>query len=123
MIQDDPAALPVPGGPARIAFDRVSFRYPTPAEVSQASLESIAALDKMPEKIVLNDITFVAEPGSVAINSIDVRKAKLDSLHERIGTVMQDAHLFHDTIRANLLYAKPHAAEEKLTDALRAAQM
>jgi ATP-binding cassette subfamily B protein len=152
MIRDDPEAVPVPGGPARISFEGVSFRYPTPAEVSLASLESIAVLDKMQEKTVLNDITFVVEPGqlvalvgpsgggkttithlvarlydvqsgSVAINGIDVRKAKLDSLHQRVGTVMQDAHLFHDTIRANLLYAKPHAAEEELTEALRAAQM
>jgi ATP-binding cassette subfamily B protein len=152
MIRDDPKAVPVPAGPARISFDGVSFRYPTPAEVSLASLESIAAPDKTPEKTVLNDITFVAEPGqlvalvgpsgggkttithlvarlydvqdgSVAINGIDVRKAKLDSLHQRVGTVMQDAHLFHDTIRANLLYAKPHATEEELTEALRAAQM
>jgi ATP-binding cassette subfamily B protein len=152
MIRDLPEAVPVPGGPARIAFDRVSFHYPTPAEVSLASLESIAALDKTVEKTVLNDITFVAEPGqlialvgpsgggkttithlvarlydvqngSVAINGIDVRKAKLDTLHQRVGTVMQDAHLFHDTIRANLLYAKPHATEQELTEALRAAQI
>jgi ATP-binding cassette subfamily B protein len=152
MIQDAPKAVPVPGGPARISFDHVSFRYPTPAEVSLASLESIASLDRMPEKMVLHDIAFVAEPGqlvalvgpsgggkttithlvarlydvqsgSVAINGIDVRKAKLDSLHQRIGTVMQDAHLFHDTIRANLLYAKPDAAEAELTEALRAAQI
>jgi ATP-binding cassette, subfamily B, bacterial len=151
-IRDAPEAVPVPSGPARISFDRVSFHYPTQAEVSLASLESIAALDKTPEKTVLNNITFVAEPGqlvalvgpsgggkttithlvarlydvqngSVAINDIDVRKAKLESLHQRVGTVMQDAHLFHDTIRANLLYAKPHATEEELTEALRAAQL
>ncbi len=152
MIRDDPEAVAVPGGPARISFDHVSFRYPTPAEVSLASLESIAAPDKTPEKTVLHDITFAAEPGqlialvgpsgggkttithlvarlydvqsgSVAINGIDVRKAKLDSLQQRVGTVMQDSHLFHDTIRANLLYAKPHATEEELTEALRAAHI
>ncbi len=152
MIQDAPDAVPVPSGPARISFEHVSFRYPTPAEVSLASLESIAALDKMAEKTVLQDITFVAEPGqlvalvgpsgagkttithlvarlydvqsgSVAINGIDVRRAKLDSLQQLVGTVMQDAHLFHDTIRANLLYAKPHATEAELTEALRAAQI
>src|ERR1700691_3191944 len=66
MIRDDPNAAPMPGGPARISFDRVSFRYPTPAEVSLASLESIAASpDKTPEKTVLNDITFAAEPGQL----------------------------------------------------------
>jgi len=152
MIRDDPKAIPIPGGPARISFDRVSFRYPTPAEVSLASLESIAARDKIPEKTVLNDITFEAEPGqlvalvgpsgggkttithlvarlydvqsgSVAINGIDVRNAKLDSVQQRVGTVMQDSHLFHDTIRANLLYAKPQAAEAELTEALRAAHI
>ncbi len=152
MIRDAPDAVPVPGGPARISFDHVSFRYPAPAEVSLASLESIASLDSMPDKTVLRDITFSAEPGqlvalvgpsgagkttithlvarlydvqsgAVAINGIDVRKAKLDSLQQRVGTVMQDAHLFHDTIRANLLYAKPDATEAELTEALRAAQI
>ncbi len=152
MIRDAPDAEPVPGGPARISFDRVSFHYPTPAEVSLASLESIAVLDKTLEKTVLHDITFVAEPGqlvalvgpsgggkttithlvarlydvqngSVAINGIDVRKAKLDSLRQRVGTVMQDSHLFHDTIRANLLYARPDATDAELAEALRAAQI
>jgi len=152
MIQESPQAIPIPSGPAQISFDRVSFRYPTASEVSLASLESIAVLDKSPEKTVLSDITFVAEPGqlvalvgpsgggkttithlvarlydvqggSVTINGIDVRKAKLDSLHQRVGTVMQDAHLFHDTIRANLLYAKPNATDAELTEALRSAQI
>ncbi|MGA3324088.1 MAG: ABC transporter ATP-binding protein [Terriglobia bacterium] len=152
MIRDDPQALPIPSGPAQIAFDRVSFRYPTASEVSLASLESIAVLEKTLEKTVLNDITFVAEPGqlvalvgpsgggkttithlvarlydvqsgSVSISGLDVREAKLDSLHQRVGTVMQDAHLFHDTIRANLLYAKPQATEGELTEVLRAAQI
>jgi ATP-binding cassette subfamily B protein len=152
MIQDNPHAIAIPGGPARIAFDRVSFRYPTPAEVSLASLESIAVPDKTPEKTVLSDVSFVAEPGqlvalvgpsgggkttithlvarlydaqegSVSINGIDVRGARLESLHQRVGAVTQDAHLFHDTIRANLVYAKPKATEAELTEALRAAQI
>ena len=152
MIRDAPDAVPIPGGPARISFDQVSFRYPAPSEVSLASLESIASLDTMPDKTVLREITFSVEPGqlvalvgpsgagkttithlvarlydvqggSVAINGIDVRKAKLDSLQQRVGTVMQDAHLFHDTIRANLLYAKPDATEAELTEAVRAAQI
>jgi ATP-binding cassette subfamily B protein len=63
------------------------------------------------------------QKGTVAVNGIDVRDAKLDSLHQRIGIVTQDAHLFHDTIRANLLYAKPDATEQQITEALQAAQI
>lgn len=151
-IQDKPDAIEIPRGPARVAFDRVSFHYAAVSEVSLASLESIAASYKMPEKAVLSDITFTAEPGqhialvgpsgagkstitrliarlyevqngAVSINGIDVRDAKLDSLYNRIGMVTQDTHLFHDTIRANLLYAKPGATEAELTEALRSAQI
>ncbi len=152
MIQDSPDAVSIPPGPARISFEHVSFRYPKASEVSLASLESVAAAEKAPEQTVLFDINFEAEPGqlvalvgpsgagkttmtqlvarlydvqegSVSINGIDVRKARLASLHQRIGVVTQDAHLFHDTIRANLLYAKPDATEADLNDVLRAAQM
>jgi ATP-binding cassette subfamily B protein len=152
MIQEKPHAIAVPGGPASISFDHVSFRYPASAEVLLASLESIAVPDKMPEKDVLHEVSFTAEPGqlvalvgpsgagkttitqlvprlydvqsgSVAVNGIDVRDAKLDSLHQRIGVVTQDAHLFHDTIRANLLYAKPDSTDAEINEALRAAQI
>lgn len=152
MIQEKPGAVAIPAGPARISFDRVSFRYPSPAEVSLASLESIAVPEKGPQSTVLNDVTFTAEPGqllalvgssgagkttithlisrlydvqsgSITINGVDVRDATLDSLHQRIGVVTQDAHLFHDTIRANLLYAKPGATDEQIKLALRDAQI
>ena len=152
MIQERPGAIAIPEGPARVSFDHVSFRYPTASEVSLASLESIAVPDKTPEKTVLHDVTFSVEPGqlvalvgpsgagkttitrlvarlydvqsgAVAVNGIDVRDAKLDSLHRRIGIVTQDVHLFHDTIRANLLYAKPDATVGEMEEALRAAQI
>ena len=152
MIQEKPQAVTIPAGPAKISFDHVSFRYPAASEVSLASLESIALPDKLPEKTVLHEITFTAEPGqlvalvgpsgagkttitqlvprlydvqsgSVTVNNIDVRDAKLDSLHQRIGVVTQDAHLFHDTIRENLLYAKPDATDAEINEALRAAQI
>lgn len=152
MIQDKLGAIEVPGKAARVSFDQVSFRYPSASEVSLASLESIAIPDESLEATVLHDITFTVEPGnmvaivgpsgagktsiaqlltrlydvksgSVKINGIDVRDAKLESLHERIGVVTQDAHFFHDTIRANLLYAKPDATDAQLTEALHAAQI
>jgi ATP-binding cassette subfamily B protein len=152
MIQERPDALPVPPGPARITFDRVSFRYPTAAEVSLASLESIAVPDRSPQRTILHDVSFTVQPGTltalvgpsgagkttitqliprlydvqngaVAINGMDVRAATLDSLRRRIGVVTQDAHLFHDTIRANLLFAKPGANDAELEAALRAAQI
>lgn len=152
MIREKPQAVPVPSGPAQISFDHVSFRYPSASEVSLASLESIAVPDKRTSSIVLQDITFEVEPGSmvalvgpsgagkttithlvprlydvqsgaIRINGIDVRDARLDSLRERIGVVTQDAHLFHDTIRANLLYAMPAATDEQIRSALRDAQI
>ena len=152
MIQERPGAVEVPDGPARVSFDHVSFHYPSASEISLASLESIAVPDKTPGSVVLRDITFTVEPGqlvalvgpsgagkttitqlvarlydvqegAVRVNGIDVRDAKLDSLHRHIGIVTQDAHLFPDTIRANLLYAKPDATDSEIEDALRAAQI
>jgi ATP-binding cassette subfamily B protein len=152
MIREKAGAVAIPAGPARISFEHVSFRYPAAAEVSLASLESVAVPDKTPEKIVLRDISFTVEPGemvalvgpsgagkttitqlvarlydvqsgTVRVNGIDVRDAQLDSLHQRIGVVTQDAHLFHDTIRGNLLYAKPGATDSEIEEALRAAQI
>ena len=61
--------------------------------------------------------------GVIKIAGIDVRDVRLDSLQQRIGIVTQDAHLFHDTIRANLLYAKPEATEAQMREVLSAAQI
>lgn len=151
-IQEDPHALAIPKGAARIAFDHVSFRYPRASEISLASLESVCMPDEITEETVLTDITLVAEPGqlvalvgpsgagkttishlitrlydvksgSVSINGIDVRHATLDSIHERVGVVTESAHFFHDTIRENLLYGKQQATDGELWDALQAAQI
>ncbi len=145
------AAMPAP----TIDFDHVWFRYPTAAEISLASLESIAL--PVPERTdanaeVLRDITFHApagkltalvgpsgagkttithlvarlyDPGagSVRIAGVDIRGVTQDSLHDVIGVVTQDAHMFHDTIRANLSYAKPGATERDLIEACEAAQI
>ena len=152
MVAEKPDAVPIPRGPATVEFDHVDFSYPRAEEVSLASLESVAVLDQAPSQQVLCDVTFSARPGelvalvgpsgagkttignlvsrlydvkagAVRVDGIDVRDAGLDSLHRAIGVVTQDAHLFHDTIRANLLYARPDATQDELIEALRAAQI
>lgn len=151
-IVENPSARAISKEPARLEFDHVDFRYPTASDVSLASLESVATLSNIREKQVLRDISFVAEPGSmtalvgrsgagkttitqliprfydpvqgtVRINGIDVRDATFESLRDTVGTVMQEAHMFHDTIRANLLYARPDATDDAIRDALAAAQI
>jgi ATP-binding cassette subfamily B protein len=151
-VTEKPKAVRIPPGPVRMEFDRVDFRYPTAMEVSLASLESVAVLTKHPEREVLHDVSFVAEPGqmialvgpsgagkttlaqlaarlydvqsgAVRFNGVDLRDATLESVRRSVGMVMQDAHLFHDSIRANLLYAKPEASAAELAAALRDAQI
>ena len=152
MISEKEGALPIPSGPARIEFDNVEFAYPAADEISLASLESVAVLEKIPRIEVLHGVSFKVEPGqlvalvghsgagkttishlvarlydvntgAVRINGMDVRDATLDSLQSRIGVVTQDAHMFHDSIRTNLLYAKPDATEDELRAALRDGQI
>jgi len=152
MIRERADARTISRGPVRLTFDTVFFQYPSAAEVSLASLESIAVLEKRVQRTILHDISFTAEPGqlvalvgpsgsgkttithliprlydpqsgSVRLDGIDVRDLTLESLRERIGVVTQDAHLFHDTLRANLAYAKPGASDEELRAALRDSQI
>lgn len=152
MIDEKPGALAIPRGPTTIEFDHVDFGYPTAEEVSLASLESVAVLDQAPSRDVLYDVTFTVAPGemvalvgpsgagkttisslisrlydvragAVRINGIDVRDATLRSVQDAVGVVTQDGHLFHDTLRSNLLYARPEATDAELTEALRAAQI
>ena len=123
-------------GPASVSFEHVSFSYPTADEVSLASLESIASLDQRPSGEVLHDVTFSvaagqtvalvgrsgggkttmthliarlydATSGTVSVAGTDVKKLKQDSLRAAVGYVTQDAHMFHDTIRANLELRPP----------------
>jgi ATP-binding cassette, subfamily B, bacterial len=152
MVEDSPDAVAIPDGPATIEFDHVDFSYPRAEEVSLASLESVAVLDQAPSQQVLCDVSFIAEPGqlvalvgpsgagkttishliprlydvragAIRINGLDLRDATLDSIRHEVGVVTQDAHMFHDTIRANLLYANPTATDAELNEALQAAQI
>jgi ATP-binding cassette subfamily B protein len=152
MITERKDARPLAHGSATIEFEHVDFSYPTASEVSLASLESVAVLETTGAHQVLHDVTFRAEPGelvaligpsgagkttithlvarlydvtggAVRINGLDVRDVTLDSLRATVGMVTQDAHMFHDTIRANLLYAKPDATDAELREALDRAQI
>ncbi|MBI1376029.1 MAG: ATP-binding cassette domain-containing protein [Frankiales bacterium] len=153
MVKDRPEAVEVAGGPSTIEFRDVRFRYPSAEDVSLASLESVARPDAAPVRDeVLRGVTFTAHPGemvalvgpsgagkttitglvsrlydvtdgSVRINGHDVRDVTQESLHALVGVVTQDAHMFHDTIRANLAYARPGATDDELRAALRDAQV
>lgn len=147
-------AKPLPDGPTSLEFDHVSFRYPSAAEVSLASLESVDAdrLSSEPGELLLRDVSFRVEPGqmvalvgpsgagkttiaslvprlydvtdgAVRLAGVDVRDATLESVRSRVGVVSQDAHLFHDTLRANLRYARPDATDDELLEVLRAAHI
>ena len=152
MIKESPDARSIPDGPAELSFTHVDFSYPGADEVSLASLEAVARLDETPRSQVLFDLNFSVAPGtmtalvgpsgagkttisllvsrlydvdagSVTINGLDVRDATTASLNATVGVVTQDPHLFHDTLRVNLVFAKPDATDVELEDALRAAQI
>src|SRR3984885_3555817 len=152
MIDEDPDAVALPRGHASIEFDHVNFTYPSAREVSLASLESVAVLESGARNEVLHDVSFSVEPGhmvalvgpsgagkttisalvprlydvtegSVRISGIDVRQATMASVRDAVGVVTQDPHLFHDTLRANLMYARPQASEGEVLDALAQAQI
>jgi len=152
MIKESPDAVVIPDGPAELIFDHVDFSYPGAEEVSLASLEAVARLDDTPRTDVLHDVSFRVEPGTmtalvghsgagkttismlvsrlydvdrggVTINGVDVRNATTASLNAMVGVVTQDPHLFHDTLRTNLIFARPAATAAEIEAALRAAQI
>ena len=147
-----PGRRPVARRALGVELDGVSFRYPSADEVSLASLEATASGDRRAGGEVLHGVSVTVEPGqlvalvgpsgagkttltslvarllrpdlgAVRIGGLDLRDVTLSSLRDRLGVVTQEAHLFHDTIRANLLYARPDATEEEMAAALRAAQI
>ena len=136
----------------RIEFNKVNFSYPRAEEISLASLESAAKAETVQSGQVLRNLSFVAEPGTmtalvgpsgagkttisallprlydvtegaITIDGNDIRDLTLESLRESIGVVMQDAHLFHESIAENLRYAKQDATEAEMQAACEAAQI
>ena len=152
LIAEEPDAVPVPDGPVEVEFDHVRFSYPSADKVSLASLEEVATLDDRGGDEVLHGISFTARPGqmvalvgssgagkstiasllarlydvdsgSIKLNGADVRDVTFASLKDTVGMVTQDGHLFHESIRANLLLAAPDASEDQLWEALRRARL
>lgn len=152
LIREKHDAVTIPDGPVALEFHDVQFGYPSADKVSLASLEEVAVLDDRGGDEVLHGISFTAKPGqmvalvgssgagkstiaslcarlydvdsgSVKLNGVDVRDLAFASLRETVGVVTQDGHLFHESIRSNLLLAAPYATDDELWEVLRRARL
>ena len=152
MITDKPGALELKNKNLQIDFEDVVFTYPRAEEISLASLESAAKPETIDSGEVLKGISFTAPAGTltaivgpsgagkttmsaliprlydvtrgaIKIDGQDIRDFTVQSLRDSIGVVMQDAHLFHETIAENLRYAKEDATEAEMIEACKAAQI
>jgi ATP-binding cassette subfamily B protein len=150
-ITDKPGAVDIVGAKGAVQFDHVGFRYPDGASVSIASLEAGGIMQGAdPDVDVLVDVSLTIEPGetiaivgssgagkttlanliarmydvtrgTVKLDGHDVRDATGISLRSAIGVVSQDPHMFHESIKANLLYAQPGATDAQLVEACKSA--
>ena len=152
MVKEAESPVEVPSGPATVSFTDVRFSYPTAEQVSLASLEAVAVLDRTESGEVIKGVSFTIEPGtmtalvgasgagkttlsallsrlydveggSISINGADLRDVSFSSLQDTVGVVTQDVHLFHDTLRSNLTYARPSASDPEIETALKHAQI
>lgn len=152
LIAERENAVAVPDGPVGIDFRGVDFAYPSADKVSLASLEEVAQLDARAGVQVLHDVSFTAAPGemvalvgssgagkstiaqlvarlydvdagTISLGGVDVRDLRFDSIRATLGMVTQDGHLFHDSIRANLVLAKGDATDDELWSVLRRARL
>jgi ATP-binding cassette subfamily B protein len=152
MITDSPSAEILSDKNLDIEFKNVAFSYPKADEISLASLESAAKTEIVDSGEVLKGISFVAPAGTmtaivgpsgagkttmsallprlydvtrgqILVGGRDIRDFTVQSLRNSIGVVMQDAHLFHETIAENLRYAKEDATEEEMVAACKSAQI
>ncbi|MEU5693899.1 ABC transporter ATP-binding protein [Actinosynnema sp. NPDC020468] len=152
LIRERADAREVPDGPVAVEFENVRFAYPAADKVSLASLEEVAVLDTRGGVEVLHDVSFRAEPGQVValvgssgagkstiasllprlydtdsgavrLSGVDVRDLSSDAIRDALGVVTQDGHLFHESIRENLLLAKPSATDDELWEVLGRARL
>jgi ATP-binding cassette subfamily B protein len=153
MVTDKANAVDLKRGGISVEFDDVDFRYPSAQEVSLASLEMVAQPEsRTTSELTLQNVSFKAAPGelvalvgpsgagkstitalvsrlydassgSVKLAGSDVKDLTQESLHKVVGVVMQDAHMYHDTIRANLMYANTQATEDQIWEACSSAQI
>lgn len=153
MVTDKAHAMDLKRGGISVEFDNVNFRYPSAQEVSLASLEMVAQPEsRTTSELILHNVSFSAAPGelialvgpsgagkstmtalvsrlydassgAVKLDGVDVQDLTQESLHNVVGVVMQDAHMYHDTIRANLLYANTQATEVQIWEACGNAQI
>ena len=152
MVQDKHDAKDLVSKNPRIEFRDVHFSYPKSSEISLASLEGAAKPETIQSGEILKGISFTVEPGtmtalvgssgagkttisallprlydvtsgSISIDGLDIRDLTGESLRGSIGVVMQDSHLFHDSIIENLRYAKADATIQEMESACRSAQI
>jgi ATP-binding cassette subfamily B protein len=152
MVKNRENAVDLKASHPKIEFKDVSFSYPRAEEISLASLESAAKPETIQSGEVLRSLSFTADPGTltalvgpsgagkttisallprlydvttgaIEIDGHDIRDLTLESLRGAIGVVMQDAHLFHETIAENLRYAKNDATEDEMRTACESAQI
>ncbi len=152
LITEAERPTPLPDGPLSVHFDGVTFAYPSAEKVSLASLEEVAVLDTRGGVDVIHDVSFEigagqmvalvgssgagkstmaqllarlydVDDGAVRLGGVDVRDVAFADLRRTLGMVTQDGHLFHETVRENLLLAQPQASEDDLWDALRRSRL
>ena len=152
LIRPPAEPTPLPTGALSVAFRDVRFAYPSATEVSLASLEEVAVLDERGGTEVLHGIDvevpagrtvalvgssgagkstiaslvprlYDVTGGAVQLGGVDVRDLSFEDLQKAVGMVTQDGHLFHESIRDNLLIAKPDATGEELQTAVHRARL